>query len=128
LSILRDRLLPGKETLRSALALAICLGIAYATHWLDHDTRWYWVPLTVAIVMKPDYGSLFARSLLRSIGTLIGAVVGSTILILLPKGPLLVLAIAALAACIPWAGQRSYAILGIAVTPLVLVLIDLTVP
>lgn len=128
LRILRDRLLPGRQTVRSSLALALCVGIAYAVHWLDKDSRWYWVPLTVSIVMKPDFGSLFARSLLRSAGTLVGVVLGSVILLLLPKGTLLLIIIALLAACIPWAGQRSYAILGIVITPLVLVLIDLTVP
>src|SRR5229473_8552008 len=32
----------------------------------------YWVPLTVAIVLKPDYGSVFARALQRGIGTVVG--------------------------------------------------------
>lgn len=126
--ILCDRLLPGTETLRSALALGLCVAVSYAAHWVDKDVRWYWIPLTVAIIMKPDFGSIFARSLARTAGTLVGAVVGTVIMILLPKGIGLVAMIAILAALIPWAAQRSYATLAIIITPLVLVLIDLTVP
>ena len=44
--------------------------------------RSYWVPLTVAIVFKPDYGSVFARALQRGIGTVVGAVAGAVLLAL----------------------------------------------
>ena len=59
---------PAMLTLRDAMA-----GVARA---LSRD--WYraWVPLTVAIVFKPDYGSVFARALQRGIGTVVGAVAG----------------------------------------------------
>jgi uncharacterized membrane protein YccC len=33
----------------------------------------YLVPLTVAIVPKPDYGSVFARALQRGSGTVVGS-------------------------------------------------------
>jgi Fusaric acid resistance protein-like len=33
--------------------------------------RSYWVPLTAAIVLKPDYGSVFARALQRGFGTVV---------------------------------------------------------
>jgi len=35
--------------------------------------RSYWVPLTVAIVPKPGYGSVFARALQRGSGTVVGS-------------------------------------------------------
>lgn len=128
LDVLRDQSLPGKATLHSALALALCVTISYMAHWVDKDTRWYWVPLTVAIIMKPDFGSIFARSLARSIGTVIGALVGTVILILFPKGFGLVFVVVVLASSVPWAVQYSYAVLAIIITPLVLVLIDFSVP
>lgn len=128
LALLLERLIPSRPTMQSSLVLAVCTALAYAAHWFDKEYRWYWVPLTIAIVVKPDYGSLFARSLLRSVGVLVGAVVGSAILILIPKGIFLAIPIALCAAFIPWASQRSYAVLGVAITPLILVLIDLTVP
>ena len=36
--------------------------------------------LTVAIVLKPDYGSVFARAVQRGIGTIVGAVAGAVLL------------------------------------------------
>jgi len=38
------------------------------------------VTLTVAIVLKPDYGSVFARAVQRGIGTIVGAVAGAVLL------------------------------------------------
>ncbi len=49
--------------------------------------RSYWVVLTVAIVVKPDYGSVFSRALQRGIGTVVGAVSGTIILAAVPYGP-----------------------------------------
>ena len=49
--------------------------------------RSYWVVLTVAIVLRPDFGSVFARALQRGIGTVVGAVLGAIILIVIPAGP-----------------------------------------
>ena len=36
--------------------------------------RSYWVVLTVGIILKPDYGSVFARAVQRGVGTVVGAV------------------------------------------------------
>lgn len=128
LRIILDRLLPGHQTLYPGLVLAMCTAISYAAHWIDKDSRWYWVPLTVALIMKPDFGSVFARSLLRSLGTLAGVVIGSLALIMLPKGMELIVVMAIFSAFLPWANQRSYALLALMITPVVLVLIDLSVP
>ena len=38
--------------------------------------RPYWVLLTVAIVLKPDFGSVFTRAVQRGIGTLLGVLLG----------------------------------------------------
>jgi len=127
-SAIVDRLACGRETVMSALALALCLGLAYATHWLNDASHWYWVPLTVGIVMKPDFGSVFTRAVLRCIGTAGGVLIGAAALILLPKGMLLALLTIVLAATLPWAKQRSYAMQTIALTPLILILIDLVAP
>jgi uncharacterized membrane protein YccC len=54
-----------------------CMGVAGVVSEVLPLQRSYWVPLTVAIVLKPDYGSVFARAVQRGIGTMVGAVVGS---------------------------------------------------
>ncbi|MBB6307760.1 FUSC family protein [Xanthobacter tagetidis] len=127
-SALMDRLMPGREVVRSAAALALCMGIAYAAHWFITAPHWFWIPLTVSLVMKPDLGSIFARAVLRSAGTVLGAAVGALALMFLPKGLALVAAMAVFAALVPWAMRRSYALQAVVLTPLVLVLVDLIVP
>ena len=65
------------------LRLMTCMGVAGVVSEVLPLQRSYWVPLTVAIVLKPDYGSVFARALQRGIGTVVGAVVGAAVLVLL---------------------------------------------
>ena len=127
-SVILDRLACGRETVMSALALALCLGLAYATRWFNDASHWYWVPLTVGIVMKPDFGSVFTRAVLRGVGTVGGVLIGAAALIFIPKGLLLALLTVVLAATLPWAKQRSYAVQTVVLTPLVLILIDLAHP
>jgi len=64
------------------LRLMACMGAAGVVSEVLPLQRSYWVPLTVAIVLKPDYGSVFARALQRGIGTVVGAVAGAVLLVL----------------------------------------------
>jgi len=89
--------------------------------------RSYWVPLTVAIVLKPDYGSVFARALQRGIGTVVGAVAGAVLLVLV-HGTWLLIPFGVLAALLPFGRSRNYGLLATFLTPLVVVLIDLLNP
>jgi len=85
------------------------------------------VPLTVAIVLKPDYGSVFARALQRGIGTVVGAVAGAVLLVLV-HGTWLLIPFGVLAALLPFGRSRNYGLLATFLTPLVVVLIDLLNP
>lgn len=118
----------GPEVRANAARLALCMGLAFAIRSLVHDNHWYWIPLTVAIIMKPDFGSVFTRAVLRAAGTSVGVVIGVIVLTLLPKGFLLVAAVAVLAALMPWAKGVSYAMQTLALTPLVLIILDLMAP
>ncbi|MGG4774371.1 FUSC family protein [Paenalcaligenes sp. Me52] len=128
LAAILGELSPGREVLLAAAALALCTFIAYALRWKDDYSHWYWIPMTVILVMKPDMGSVFSRSMLRSIGTSFGVIIGGVILYFVSPGPLFVIIMAALAFVLPWASQRSYAMMSLIITPLVLVLIDYVSP
>lgn len=125
-----SQLLVGRAVVTSAVRLALCIGIAaIAQHWVPGD-RSYWIGLTVALVLKPDFGSVFARAVQRSIGTVIGVAIGVGILALVPKSELavLILIIAVLAAVLPWSGQRGYGLQSIFLAPFVLLIFDLISP
>lgn len=128
LAAILGELSPGREVLLAAAALAVCTFIAYSLRWKDDYSHWYWIPITVILIMKPDMGSVFSRSVLRSIGTSFGVIIGGLILYFVSPGPLFVLIMAALAFVLPWASQRSYAMMSLIITPLVLVLIDYVSP
>lgn len=118
----------GKDTILSALAFAICLGIGLSFHFVDRVTHWYWIPMTIVIVMRPDLGSVFGRTVLRCVGTSAGVLIGAAILIFIPLGVIFVAILTAIAFLMPWAIQKSYALFSLVLTPLVLVLIDYISP
>ena len=104
-----------------------CMGAAGLVSEVLPLQRSYWVPLTVAIVFKPDYGSVFARALQRGIGTVVGAVAGAVLLVLV-HGTWLLIPFGVLAALLPFGRSRNYGLLATFLTPLVVVLIDLLSP
>ena len=119
---------PGASPIAAAVAFSLCLGVAYCTHWVNDTAHWFWVPLTVGLVMKPDFGSIRDRALQRIIGTLAGVLIGAVALATVPKGLPLIAVMSVLAAFLPWAMQRSYVLQAVFLTPLVLILVDVIVP
>lgn len=121
-----DDALGGPATWTHAARLALCIALAeVASRQLDLE-RSYWVALTVALVLKPDFGSVFARAVLRAGGTVFGVLLGAAVLLIDPRGWALPLAVAILAAPLPLAKERNYGLFSISMTPLVIVLVDLT--
>lgn len=111
---------------RFGLRLALCIGIAAAAAEFLPVARSYWVPLTVTFILKPDFGSVFVRAILRGLGTLVGVAVAAAVLLLVPRGWAAVPLAAVFAGLVPVVSARSYAMQTAAVTPLILVLVDLT--
>jgi uncharacterized membrane protein YccC len=58
-----------RHGMRLAAALVVAVGLSRALRLPHH----YWLPLTVMIVLKPDFGATFTRGISRIIGTLVGA-------------------------------------------------------
>jgi uncharacterized membrane protein YccC len=87
LGTLLDQLRGGRLAWTFTIRLMVCVGLAAVASEVLPLQRSYWVVLTVAIVVKPDNGSVFARALQRGIGTIVGAVLGAVILAAVPYGP-----------------------------------------
>jgi hypothetical protein len=117
----------GQVSRTFVIRLTACMGVAAVVSEVLPVQRSYWVPLTVAIVLKPDYGSVFARALQRGIGTIVGAVVGAVLLELF-HGAWLLIPFGVLAALLPYGRNRNYGLLATFLTPLVVVLVDLLSP
>ena len=65
---------------RHALRLAVCLVLADSLVRLLGTPHGYWAPMTVAIILRPDFGTTIARGGARLIGTGIGLVLATVLL------------------------------------------------
>jgi uncharacterized membrane protein YccC len=120
-----EQLLGGRIAWEFTIRLMLCTGVAAVISEVLPLSRSYWVVLTVGIIAKPDYGSVFARAVQRAVGTVIGAVLGAVILAGVPYGPWLLLPFGVLAALLPYGKARSFGLVAVFLTPLVVLLIDL---
>lgn len=119
----RDMVLSGASW-RYGLRLALCIGLAQALVSLVPVERSYWVALTVTFVLKPDFGSVFSRAVLRALGTAGGLVLAAAVLSEVPRGWWDVPVMAVLAALIPAFTVKGYAFQTAAITPVILLLSD----
>ncbi|MFD7031633.1 FUSC family protein [Streptomyces sp. NPDC059917] len=120
----RDMALSGASW-RYGLRLALCIGLAQALVSVVEIERSYWVALTVTFVLKPDFGSVFSRAVLRALGTAGGLVVAAAVLSEVPRGWWDVPVMVALGALIPVFSAKGYAFQTAAITPVILLLSDL---
>jgi uncharacterized membrane protein YccC len=120
-----EQLVGGRAAWMFTIRLMVCTGVAAVITQEFSLSRSYWVVLTVAIVLKPDYGSVFARALQRGIGTIVGAFLGAAILAVVPYGLWLLLPFGVLAALLPYGRARNFGLSATFLTPLVVLLIDL---
>ncbi|MFC8064610.1 FUSC family protein [Streptomyces sp. NPDC057293] len=109
---------------RYGLRLALCIGLAQALVSLVPVPRSYWIALTITFVLKPDFGSVFSRALLRALGTVAGLVLAATVLAGVPRGWWDVPVLFVLAPLIPALTPRGYGYQTAAITPAILLLSD----
>ncbi|MDR6979742.1 putative membrane protein YccC [Streptomyces sp. 3330] len=109
---------------RYGLRLALCIGLAQVLVSIVPVPRSYWVALTITFVMKPDFGSVFSRALLRALGTVAGLVVAAAVLSQVPRGYWDVPTMLLLASLIPALTPRGYGYQTAAITPVILLLSD----
>ncbi len=64
--------------------MSVCIA---AAEWIERSIGWhraYWLPMTVAVVLKPDFTATFSRGILRLLGTFAGLIVATALFHLLP--------------------------------------------
>ncbi|WP_330458905.1 FUSC family protein [Streptomyces sp. NBC_00820] len=110
---------------RYGLRLALCIAIAQSLVSLIPVPRSYWVALTITFVLKPDFGSVFSRALLRALGTVVGLVIAAAVLTEVPIGWWDVPTMALLAPLVPVLTPRGYGFQTAAITPVILLVSDI---
>lgn len=79
-STLRANLRLSSPAFRHAIRCGACVAIAIALARVLPLSRGYWMPMTVAIVLKPDFGATWRYGLLRVAGTLGGLLLTTAVL------------------------------------------------
>jgi uncharacterized membrane protein YccC len=122
-ALLRANLQLDSAAFRHAVRLAACVVLGTLVgHMLDWR-RSYWLPMTVAMILKPDFTSTFSRGLLRLGGTLAGLVLATGLFHFLAPGEAAeVVMIAVFAFVIRCYGPANYGVLVTALTALVVLM------
>jgi uncharacterized membrane protein YccC len=124
LGTLRANLYPGSPAFRHAVRLAICVPIADAVGRSFSWQRTYWIPMTVAIVLKPDFTTTFSRGVLRLGGTLVGLGLATALYHLLPQSALTQLCLVGIFTFVLRRfGPTNYGIFSIAISGLIVFLL-----
>lgn len=114
---LRDR-----DALLVGVRLAVCVGVATLVASLLHSTEHaYWIPLTVATVLRPEYGSVFARFVHRALGTVAGVLLMACTLSLTTSAWVLITVGALALGFAVLAGPRLYGLSVVGITTSALV-------
>ena len=116
------------SSFRHALRLGVATAIAGLIASAIHLVRGYWIPMTVVIVLKPNFGGTLERAVQRIIGTVLGALVAAVLLLVLTNPWLLLAALAILAFATFALRNRSYTLFSLALTPMVMLMLDIAHP
>ena len=112
---------------RHAVRMAVCLAIGDIIGRGIALQRTYWIPMTIAIVLKPDFTSTFARGVLRIGGTMAGLIVATLLFHFVHTGfttDIVLMAVFTL--LLRWAGPANYGIFVMAISALVVLLVAVT--
>ncbi|MFE0460860.1 FUSC family protein [Kitasatospora sp. NPDC058965] len=121
---LRVRLL-SRGSLRYGARVALCIAVSGVLCAGLPLERGYWVPMTVAFVLKPDLGSVFLRAVSRSVGTVLGVAVTAVLLSLTTQRWTLAVVAALCVALLPYTTAAHYGLNAAVITPMALVLVQL---
>ena len=124
LATLRASLDLRSPVFRHAIRLAVCVAIADAIGRSISWQRSYWLPMTVAVVLKPDFTTTLSRGALRLLGTYAGLVLATVLFLVLPHSPFTqVLLVGMFTFFLRWIGSANYGVFSLVISGLIVFLI-----
>ncbi len=109
---------------RHAVRLSMCIAAGDAAGRLLHLGRPYWVPMTIGIVLKPDFSATFSRGVLRIFGTMAGLTLATLLFHASPEGVWThIVFVAALTFLMRWLGPGNYGFVAVTITAVVVLMI-----
>ncbi len=117
-------LTPRSAAFRHAIRTAVCFSLALWLGRILPIKHGYWLPMTVAIVLRADYAATLSYGLLRMAGTVVGLVLTTALVLVLPANAWIHLAVlAALCAGYRYLGNVHYGAAVACLTGLVVLLL-----
>ncbi|MGC2658030.1 MAG: FUSC family protein [Bryobacteraceae bacterium] len=127
LDTLRANLHWQSPVLRHAVRMAVCVAVGDAIGRSISWQRTYWLPMTVAVVLKPDFTTTFSRGALRLLGTFTGLLLSTALFHFLPVSPGVEVALVfAFMYAMRSVGAANYGIFSCCIAALVVLLISFT--
>lgn len=123
--VLRANLTLRSVAFRHALRVAFLTVATQAAGSLLAWERAYWIPITVLIILKADYGGTISRAIQRVIGTTLGGLIAAILAVGVQRFELQGFLIAVLAFAAFTVRPLNYALFTIALTPLFMVMVNL---
>ncbi|HEY1761694.1 MAG TPA: FUSC family protein [Acidimicrobiales bacterium] len=114
-----------RERLRFALILAVAVAAGTAISVTLNDPHGFWLPMSVALILRPDVGPVISRALARTVGTVVGVGIAGIVALTGNAILALILLSCVMAAIQPWAARRSHTLAIMVFTPLVFVFLGL---
>jgi uncharacterized membrane protein YccC len=107
--------------------MMICVALGDAFGRVIHPYRAYWIPMTIVLVLKPEFAVTFSRGVLRMFGTLAGLLLATALFHFLPIHTATeILLIAVFTFLTRWIGPANYGIFGVSISALIVLLISIT--
>ncbi len=124
LATLRANLHLRSAACRHALRMAVCVAIADVIGRSLNTERTYWLAMTVAVVLKPDFTTTISRGVLRLAGTFAGLLLATVLFHLLPASAVSqLLLVGAFTFLARYAGPANYGVFTISISGLIVFLI-----
>ena len=127
LATLRANLHPQAAIFRHAVRLGLCIALG---DMIERSISWeraYWLPMTIAVVLKPDFTATFSRGVLRLLGTFGGLALATVLYHLVPDSAFNeLLLVGGFTFFLRWLGPANYGVFTMAVSGLVVFLIAAT--
>jgi uncharacterized membrane protein YccC len=127
LATLRANLNLQSSAFRHAIRLATMVAIGNSLERGFYWHRSYWLPMTIVLVLKPEFTTTFTRGLLRIAGTIVGLFLATALFHFIPETVTLqIIWIFVFTLLLRWVGPANYGIFAVAVSALIVFLIAIT--
>lgn len=112
---------------RHAIRLSVCVAVGDAIGRGINWQRSYWLPMTIAVVLKPDFTTTISRGILRLSGTFTGLLLATILSLSLPQSALTqLILVGAFTFALRRYGPANYGIFSASVAGLIVFLISVT--